>query len=100
MKAVTLWDTPDFHAEAGKQLQVIMAAVGFRVNMFALSEADHSPSSAVHFPQPHCPQPSMCMEISLLAKSYRLTFQVEMQGLGATAVSVAWKSAGTALLAF
>lgn len=43
VKAVTLWDTADFHAEAEKQFQIIMAAVGFRVNTFALNEADRSP---------------------------------------------------------
>lgn len=100
VKAVALWDTPDFCTEAGKQLQIVMAAVGFRVNIFALNRADGSPSMAVRCPPPRCPQPACAWRHPFQQSPYRLTFQAEMQGLDATADSVAWKSAGTALLAF
>lgn len=59
----------------GKQLHIIMAAVGFRVNMFALNKANRHLSIAGSLST--APLPTDCMEISLLAKPYRLTLQAE-----------------------
>ena len=96
---MTSWDTPHLPTEAGKVTNH-HGSSRFQSERLCPEQGRWFSFHSSSLPPTPLPTANMCMEISLLAKPYRLTFQMEAQGLGATAVSIAWKSGGTALLTF